>query len=487
MLIKNTQNLTRRLIRNLNRYRRLYCGNSGDFVPHVAVIGSGPAGFYTTQQLLKAHPKLKVDIYEKLPIPFGLVRYGVAPDHPEVKNVINTFTQTAQNERCNFIGNVSIGTDITIKHLQKAYNAIVLSYGADADRKLDIPGENLPNVISARALVGWYNGLPQDRNLEVDLSCDTAVVLGHGNVALDVARILLTPTSTLSKTDISNHALEALSKSNIKKVYVVGRRGPLQVSFTIKELREMINLEDCRTIIEKEDVSFIGSLTEELPRPRKRLTDLLYKTGCNPTDNNLIHWSKAIREWQLKFLLSPTKIVSNNDNRIDSVECVKNRLEGDDILNQKAVSTDETVQIKCGLVLRSIGYKSIPIDDAIPFDQKRGVIPNENGRVTGVTGMYCSGWVGSGPVGVILSTMSDGFNTGKLIVSDMNSGLIPNIQKSGKDGILPILREKGVNVVDFKSWEKINKVEVGKGEEMGKPREKLTDIQQMLDATQEKS
>ncbi|XP_050393659.1 NADPH:adrenodoxin oxidoreductase, mitochondrial [Patella vulgata] len=478
----NSRQFLLRLSRQIHKcQRRLYTNNNA--VPHVAIIGSGPAGFYTAQQLLKGHSTIKVDIYEKLPVPFGLVRFGVAPDHPEVKNVINTFTQTAENERCSFMGNITIGKDITVADLQKAYTAVVLSYGADADRTLGIPGEDLPNVISARTLVGWYNGLPHDKNLNVDLSGETAVILGHGNVALDVTRILLTPVSILAKTDISQHSLDALSKSNIKKVYVVGRRGPLQVAFTIKELREMIHLPECKTIIHKDDVAHLQPLIEKLPRPRRRLTDLLYKTGCTPSEKDLKLWANAKRQWELQFLKSPTKIVPTEDKKIKSVLFTKNTLQGDDIVNQKVISTEHTEEIECGLVLRSIGYKSVSIDNTIPFDAKRGVIPNENGRVTGVSGLYCSGWVGLGPVGVILSTMTDGFNTGKLILKDIESGHIRHIPKSGKEEILPVLNEKGVKVVNFMDWKQIDKAETQKGETVGKPREKIISIEEMIQAT----
>ncbi|XP_074199752.1 NADPH:adrenodoxin oxidoreductase, mitochondrial isoform X4 [Camelus bactrianus] len=208
--------------------------------PQICVVGSGPAGFYTAQHLLKHHPRACVDIFEKQLVPFGLVRFGVAPDHPEVKNVINTFTQTARSDRCAFHGNVVVGTDVTVPELREAYHAVVLSYGAEDNQALEIPGEELPGVFSARAFVGWYNGLPENRELAPDLSCDTAVILGQGNVALDVARILLTPPEHLEKTDITEAALGVLRQSQVKTVWIVGRRGPLQVAFTIKEAADGI-------------------------------------------------------------------------------------------------------------------------------------------------------------------------------------------------------------------------------------------------------
>ncbi|KAK3089609.1 hypothetical protein FSP39_004976 [Pinctada imbricata] len=409
--------------------------------PHICVVGSGPAGFYTAQQILKGHPTAKVDILEKLPVPFGLVRYGVAPDHPEVKNVINTFTQTAQNERCSFLGNVEVGNDITLTDLRKAYSAVILSYGADSDRTLGIPGENLGNVLAARSFVGWFNGLPQDKDLLVDLDCEEAVILGQGNVALDVARILLTPIDTLKKTDITEHALSKLARSRVKKVYLVGRRGPLQVAFTIKELREMIRLPNCRPILHTKDFTGINQLIEDLPRPRKRLTDLMYKTCMEPTDKDKKMWEGAGREWELKFCLSPQEI-HGTDGSVSSVTFNRNVLEGEDLVNKKAVKTEETEEIQCGLVLRSIGYKSISIDPSLPFDATKGVIQNINGRVTGHSGLYCSGWASRGPVGVILTTMTDGFETGKLVLQDLNSGLLQTEDVQGKEAVIEALRIK---------------------------------------------
>ncbi|XP_046549987.1 NADPH:adrenodoxin oxidoreductase, mitochondrial-like isoform X2 [Haliotis rubra] len=460
---------------------------SPDKVPHVAIIGSGPAGFYTAQQLLKGHPSVRVDIFEKLPVPFGLVRFGVAPDHPEVKNVINTFTQTAEKDRCSFLGNVTIGKDITVSELQKNYTAVVLSYGADADRTLGIPGEDLPNVLSARRFVGWYNGLPEDKELPVDLSCDSAVVLGHGNVALDVARILLTPLDILKKTDISEHALASLAESRVKQVHLVGRRGPLQVAFTIKELREMVNLPECRTVINPQDVASLKELINDLPRPRKRLTDLLYRSGCEPAEKDVKRWADAVRQWNLHFCLSPQEVAASADGKgPERVKFAVNRLEGPDLVNQKAVATDAVTDITCGLVLRSIGYKSIPIDSTVPFDADKGIIPNKNSRVQGTKGLYCSGWVGRGPVGVILNTMTDGFDTGKVILKDMEEGQLETTGKQGHAEVKDILTQRGVEIVTFSDWEKINTSESEAGKKIGKPREKITDVPSMLGVVKSK-
>lgn len=444
---------------------------------HVAIVGSGPAGFYTTQQLLKGNPNIIVDIYEKLPVPFGLVRFGVAPDHPEVKNVIHTFTQTAQNDRCNFWGNIEVGKDVTLKELTDAYTAVVLCYGASHDRLLDVPGEDLPNVISARSFVGWYNGLPQDQNLSINLDCESAVVLGHGNVALDVARILLTPVRQLQKTDISQHALEVLRSSKIKQVHVVGRRGPLQVAFTIKELREMINLLDTRTIIQPQDVQGLDSIIKDIPRPRKRITELMFNSALHPNAETSNRWAEATREWRLVFLRSPIKIQETGGGQVKAVEFAVNRLEGNDLVTQQAVSTNVIESLPCGLVLRSIGYKSLPLDNTLPFDSHKGTIRHKDSRVQGIKGLYCSGWAANGPVGVILGTMTDGFDTGKVILQDIENGVLQTQETDKREKLIDKIKSKAVS---FSEWNKIDMAEMMAGEKAGKVREKLTDIQQML-------
>ncbi|KAL3876670.1 hypothetical protein ACJMK2_034475 [Sinanodonta woodiana] len=470
----------RKVLRQLgNKSQSRSSSTHKDGNPHICIVGSGPAGFYTAQQLLKGHPSLRVDIFERLPVPFGLVRYGVAPDHPEVKNVINTFTQTANNDRCSFLGNVQVGKDITVTELLKIYSAVVLAYGAAADKLLGIPGENLPNILPARTFVGWYNGLPEDKDLKVNLDTETAVIVGHGNVALDVARILLTPVDILAKTDISDYALEALRKSSLKRVVLVGRRGPLQVAFTIKELREMIKLPECRPVFHKEDFKDLEKIFPDLPRPRKRLTELMHKTCFGPTADDVKLWNEAKKEWELKFRLTPMEVLSSA-GQLTGLRCAVNKLEGSNFENQKAVSTDEHIDLPCGLIFRSIGYRSLQIDPAIPFDKKQGVIPNEKGRVTGVPGLYCSGWVGRGPVGVILSTMTDGFDVGKVILKDLAEDHIPNLGRPGFQGAMKILEERGVKMVSFSDWKKIDEHEVQMGEKFGKPREKIADVQNMI-------
>ncbi|XP_032900395.1 NADPH:adrenodoxin oxidoreductase, mitochondrial isoform X2 [Amblyraja radiata] len=407
----------------------------------VCVIGSGPAGFYTAQHLLKHHKSTVIDIYEKLPVPFGLVRFGVAPDHPEVK-----------------------------------------SYGAETNQTLGIPGENLLGVYSARAFVGWYNGLPENRDLNPELSSETAVIVGHGNVALDVARILLSPIDMLKKTDITAHALEAIENSKVKRVIIVGRRGPLQVAFTIKELREMINLPGTRSLLDPSDFEGLKPIVKDLPRQRKRLIELLIKAGLEINSGKEAECrAAATKEWSLRFLRSPLEIVPSKDGkRVGGIRLTVTMLEGS-VASAQAIQTEDIEDLECGLVLCSIGYKSHSIDPSVPFDQQQGVIPNKLGRVLHAPGVYCSGWVKRGPVGVIVTTMNDSFETAESVMEDVQSGILDvSASKGGFKVIEALLKQRGICPVSFSGWKKIDSFEMAAGEKVGKPREKLLSVKEML-------
>lgn len=475
---------------------RWFSTNQNRNIHHVGIVGSGPAGFYTAQQILKLHEDAMVDVYERLPVPFGLARFGIAPDHPETKNCINQFTATAQNARCSFIGNVNVGKDVKVKELLHSYDAVVLCYGAEDDRTFGIPGENLEGVYSARAFVEWYNGLPMNSHLEPDLSSKTAVILGQGNVALDVARILLSPVELLEKTDICKHAVEKLRKSCVKTVYVVGRRGPLQVAFTIKELREMTKLSGCKAVFDPEDFRIIQGKIASIPRPRKRLTELMCMTALDKNDSQ----KTAKKEWRLKFQRSPVELLCSEDGKsVSGVRFEVNELveHGDGSIEAKGLGVYE--DLPSGLVFRSIGYKSITLEDQVPFDTRKGVIPNLNGRVleadgtseshskdSFIPGLYCSGWVRNGPVGVIATTMNDAFQIGQLVVEDLKSGNLPPTKNTkGYREIHDLLLSRGVRPVFFDQWNKIDQVEMEKGKELGKPREKITSVQDMLDIAYE--
>jgi adrenodoxin-NADP+ reductase len=455
----------------------------------VAVVGSGPAGFYTTQKLIK-HPDISVDIYERLPVPFGLVRYGVAPDHQEVKNVINSFTSTISNnqDRVNFYGNVSFGTDIKLDDLIQAYHAVVLCYGSAQDRLLNIDGEDSKNTISARNFVGWYNGVPEDKDLDIDLNCDTACIIGHGNVALDCARILLKPAS-LEKTDITSYAHQLLSKSRIKKIFIIGRRGPIQVSFTIKELRELIKLNEKATTLEPQTVFKDAEVTvadlAKLPRHKRRLVELLLNVSAND------HISKSTAgssiQTVFKFFSKPYRIIADPiTGKVKQLELQTTQYNDKTSFMDSAakpVDLDAYEAIDCGLVIRSIGYKAVMIDKSLPLDNEIGAILNKDGRIYGYRNLYCSGWLATGASGVIAGTLNSSLVTAKSILDDIQRNELPNLsrKKQGFAHIEKILSSKSIQAVHFNQWLRIDEMEKRLGAILGKNREKLVDVGKMLD------
>lgn len=455
---------------------------------HVAIVGSGPAGFYAAQQVLK-HPDVQIDVYERLPAPFGLVRYGVAPDHPDVKNVEATFTKVAKNPRVRFVGNVSVGQDVKVSELRSNYHSVLLAYGAAKDRTLNVKGEGLKNVLSARNFVGFYNGLPEDTNLDVRLDChDTAVVVGLGNVALDVARVLLTPVDVLKNTDMTEAALEKLHKSTIKRVHVVGRRGPLQVAFTIKEFREMLHLPACQPHFNSGDFQGLKEMVPKLKRPRKRLTELLAKAALDPpTQKQLDAWGPEMKtHWHLDLLRRPLEI--HPDSSLKNVAGITlgiNKLVGQEWSEgQEIEETDKREFVECGLILRSIGYKSVRVESGIPYDDQKGIVPNVDGKVE--PGLYCAGWLATGPRGVIVDTMNEAFKVGQILVEDLLLLNDTDTEKAGYEVIEKLFQQRKVQPVDFKDWEQIDAKEKLLGEHVGKPREKITDVQAMVDVVHNK-
>jgi adrenodoxin-NADP+ reductase len=438
--------------------------------PKICVVGSGPAGFYAAQYMATRLETAEIDIFERLPVPFGLVRFGVAPDHANLKNCINTFTKTAQFKNVRFMGNINVGKDVSIKQLREAYHVILLAYGVDDSRKLDIKGGDLKNIFQAKDFVGWYNGVPWDKDLPVDLSGRTATIFGHGNVAIDVARLLLSPVDKLKTTDITEHALATFSKSSVKEVCLIGRRGPLQVSFTTKELRELLNMKDCCTIWRPEDMEGIPEIVPQLVKPRKRLTELMvekFQTRRTPKD--------AEKQLKMIFLRSPQEF--GGREKVESVKLTINRLEGEDLLNKKAVPTDREETIDTSLVVSSIGYKSIQADSDIPFDNERGVVMNKYGKAG--DDLYTAGWLAKGASGVLLHTMEHAFGVASVVLKDIETEGLPRA-KPGFEQIAKILDEKNVQVVRWEDWLKIDQFEKNEGQKVNKPREKVVDVGQML-------
>ncbi|KAI8374825.1 hypothetical protein BD560DRAFT_453957 [Blakeslea trispora] len=449
----------------------------------LAIVGSGPAGFYTAHRLLRDCPHAQIAMFDSLPVPHGLVRFGVAPDHPEVKNVMTTFDKVAEDDRFRFLGNVPIGTksnkSLSVQELQDHFDAILLSYGASEDRKMGIPGEDSYGVESARSFVGWYNGHPDFKQLQLPLDdTDTAVVVGQGNVALDIARVLLTPVDVLRKTDMTEYALEALSKSKIKHVHVVGRRGPVQVSFTSKELREQMSIPDVQF---NADMDFIQQEIQAAQplisknRPLKRLMALLEKGSLT---------KQGSKSWTAQFLRSPSEILSDG-HRVNGIRYEVNRLEGP-LEHRKAVGTGQYETQACGLVLTSIGYKSVPIE-GIPFDARQGRVPNSFGKVMAadgseLAGMYTAGWLKRGPTGVIVSTMADAYETAETILDDLKhqKPMLTGSTKQGVDGLTSLFKERQMKPVSYQDWKKIEAAEFALGKQLGKPREKFSNVQDML-------
>ncbi|KAG7401202.1 hypothetical protein PHYBOEH_002386 [Phytophthora boehmeriae] len=486
-----------------SRTQRLLCPNlarSFSAIPdapqrRVCVVGSGPGGFYATKYLLKEHAGVHVDMLEALPTPFGLVRSGVAPDHPEVKSVMNDFDKVAADERFRFLGNVRVGEDVRLAELQQHYHAIVLAYGAAADRELGVPGEDLRGVLSARTFVNWYNGHPAIRDLDLDLQdVETAVVVGQGNVAVDCARILTKDVNELASTDIASHAVEVLRRSGVKKVLLVGRRGSAQAAFTMKEIRELTKLDGVTCVVDPEDMkrSKTPSSEQEIKeqRARKRMNDLLSKAAEHFDNAN-----DADRVVQIKFLSSPAEILADEKDatRVGAIRIEKTRLEGEPN-QQRAVGTGDFEDIPCSLVLRSIGYKSLPIEADTPFDNRRHVVSNAQGRVVEtsesgetepVVGLYCTGWVKRGPSGIIGTNIVDARETVGCIVEDFASGKYLHTDQenlAGLEAIEKLIKKRNPDkqLIRWADYERLNSEENRRGELVGKPREKITSVDEML-------
>ncbi|KAH8407521.1 hypothetical protein KR222_004827, partial [Zaprionus bogoriensis] len=431
----------------------------------ICIVGAGPAGFYAAQYLLKQLSDCAVDIVEKLPVPFGLVRFGVAPDHPEVKNVINTFSKTAENARLRFFGNVTLGRDVTLQELRERYHAVLLTYGADQDRELQLEDEQQAHVISARSFVAWYNGLPGAEQLQPDLSGRDVTIVGQGNVAVDVARVLLSAIDSLKLTDTTEYALEALARSKVQRVHLVGRRGPLQAAFTIKELREMLKLPGVQTVWRPSDFAGISEQLDKLQRPRKRLTELMLKSLGEQSANT------ASGKQFLPIFLRAPKSIAAHDMEFSVTELQQNA----------AVATSATERLPADLILRSIGYRSSCADAGINFDARSGHVCNQQGRVlqrdeaqTVEPGLYVAGWLGTGPTGVILTTMNGAFAVAKTICDDIAANAFD--VSSAKPGFEPGSRR----IVSWEGWRRIDQAESEAGKAKGKPREKITSIPEML-------
>lgn len=441
----------------------------------VAVVGSGPSGFYAAESLLQSDKKVTVDMFERLPAPYGLVRYGVAPDHLKIKNVIKIYERIAEKPGFFFWGNVNVGRDIGIPELKNFYDAILLSCGASSDRKLGITGEDLPGSYTATEFVAWYNGHPDYRDRKFDFSGKVAVVIGQGNVAADVCRILCKTPEELKNTDIASYALEALAQSNVQEIHMIGRRGPAQAAFTPVEIREFGELADCDPVVSPAELELNPASRTELETvkelTRKKNIEILQKFAS-------LDASQKRKKFFVRFLRSPVEI--KGGGRVERIVLEKNRLEGEPG-RQKAKGTGEKEEMACGLLFRSVGYHGVPTP-GVPFDERAGVIPNQEGRVTEsgqvVPGLYAAGWIKRGPTGVIGTNKADSSETIRHIFEDI-SHLTPCLRRDTRP-LLESLKKKGVRVVNFPDWKRIDAREIERGQPAGKPREKFTSVAEML-------
>jgi ferredoxin/flavodoxin---NADP+ reductase len=449
----------------------------------VAIVGSGPAGFYAAEALL-AHPEIdiEVDMIDRLPTPFGLVRAGVAPDHPKIKNVIKRYEKTAGHEAYRFFGHVTIGRDITADELAERYHAVIWAYGAGADRKLGIEGEDLPGSYAATEFVAWYNGHPDFAEREFDLTCKRAVVIGNGNVAADVARMLVLPRAELESTDTAHYAIDALADSSIEEVLVLGRRGPAQAAFTNPEVRELGELTEADVIVDPADVAldeasaaFLESEAADMTN-RKNVESFTGFAAREPAGKP--------RRVELRFLRTPLEI--QGDGRVERIVVGVNELYPDDSGAVRARTTAATETIECGMVLRSIGYLGTGID-GVPYDAQAGIIPNDRGRVLGEDsephpGHYVVGWIKRGPSGVIGTNKKDAQETIETLLGDVAANRLPETGEIDPDGLAKLLEERQVRFVEFDGWQAIDALEQARGADAGRPRIKLTGFEEMLEA-----
>lgn len=442
----------------------------------VAIVGSGPAGFYAADALLGSRQAVSVDMFERLAAPYGLVRSGVAPDHPKLKQVTEVYEQVAAARGFRFFGNVTVGRDISVEELRSCYHAVLLATGAQADRPLDIPGEHLPGSHAATEFVGWYNGHPDHRDAAFDLSHRTAVVIGQGNVALDVCRILGKTPDELRHTDIAAHALAALAESKVRDIYLVGRRGPAQVKFTHSELRELGALADCDPVVDPRDLVLD-------PASRQELADCNNRDAIKSYAVLRAFAARAAparrRRCHFVFLRSPIELAGTG--RLQRVLLMRNRLAGEPG-HQFAEPTRQLEQIDCGLLLRSVGYRGVAIT-GVPFDRCCGVIPSRDGRVVdghaSIRGLYVAGWIKRGPTGVIGTNREDSVLTVNAMLADLD--LLDRLPDRSDCPVDALLRHRGVRVVGYADWQTISAAEVERGRAAGKPREKFTRLEEMLD------
>jgi ferredoxin--NADP+ reductase len=454
----------------------------------VAVIGAGPSGFYAAEHL-QEQPELhvQVDMYDRLPTPFGLVRGGVAPDHQKIKSVTRVYDRIATHPEFRFYGNVELGRDLTHEDLVAYYHAVIYAVGARTDRRMGVPREHLPGSHSATEFVGWYNAHPDFRSLSFDLSAEQVAVVGNGNVAMDLARILASPPEALAATDIAEHALEALAASRIRVIHVLGRRGPAQAAFTNKELRELGEIPDVDVIVRPEDLELDPLTRERLERvPDKaceRNLETLRAFAARPV-------GAAAKRIELHFLVSPQEILGTE--RVEGLRVVANELYASEDGGLRARARGEATTLPVGLVFRAIGYQGVPLA-GVPFDPMAAVIPNAGGRIVEpaagapLPGEYVVGWIKRGPRGIIGTNKPDAQETVRALLEDLAAGRLAKPEVPGRHVLERLLAERRQDLVSYEDWQLIDLLERERGAERGdRPRLKFSRVEEMLAALAER-
>lgn len=451
----------------------------------VAIIGSGPAAFYAVEHLFKQSPLVvHIDMFDRLPTPFGLVRYGVAPDHAKIKSVTKVYEKLAAHPRFRFFGNVEFGKHVCISDLRQYYHQVLYATGAQTDRRMGIPGEDLKGSHPATEFVAWYNGHPDYRDYQFDLSVERVAVVGVGNVAIDVARILSRTYDELAKTDIADYALEALKHSRVKEVYLLGRRGPVQAAFTTPEVKEVGEMQDADTFtlpdeVQLDELSKAALESDPDPSIQKKVEVLQGYALHRPTGKS--------RKLFIRFLVSPVELFGDANGRVAKMKLVRNILVKSDTGTLNAKATDKFEELEVGLVFRSVGYRGVALPD-VPFNDKWNVILNEHGRVIDPAtkqprvGEYTAGWIKRGPSGVIGTNKPDSVETANMMLEDLQKGNVLAPAHPGVDDAAKFVASRQPRFITFADWLKLDQIELANGAKQGRPRVKMTSIDEMLKA-----
>jgi ferredoxin--NADP+ reductase len=452
----------------------------------VAIVGAGPAGYYAADHLLRQEGLVvELDMIDRLPTPYGLVRAGVAPDHQKIKSVTAAFDKVAAHPRFRFYGGIDFGKDITVRDLRRHYHQILYSTGAQTDRRMGIPGEDLKGSHPATEFVAWYNGHPDYRDCQFDLGQERAAVVGVGNVAIDVARVLCRSAEELAKTDIADHALEALRKSRIKEVYLLGRRGPAQAAFTNPEVKELGELADAEVVALPEEVELDklsrAAIEASGDRAAMKKVEILKGYARRPPGG------EKSKRLIIRFLVSPVELIGSEGGEVTAMRLVRNKLESTQAGSLQAKPTGEFESLPVGLVFRSVGYRGVPLA-GVPFHENWGVILNEQGRVLDpdtkepVVGEYTAGWIKRGPTGVIGTNKPDAAQTVACMMKDLSAGRVLSPEEPDAAAAERMFRERQPKCFSYEDWLRLNELEVASGQAAGRPRIKFTRVEDMLAA-----